>query len=142
MCGISVPPDGKYNPKLRNNRNNNQNQRGQIRVLGNGNKRSSVGNKSDPEPKHPISNNIKTLQLSPSRSRSKHININSPMIASQILEGESEKSSKRKPEKTQEEPAGVGSPSDESIVGSLPRTLSTSVLRIKHRRTFWEKVVG
>ena len=23
--------------------------------------------------------------------------------------------------------------------GSLPRTLSTSVLRIKHRRTFWEK---
>jgi hypothetical protein len=27
-------------------------------------------------------------------------------------------------------------------VGSLPRTLSTSVLRIKHRRTFWEKVVG
>ena len=111
-------------------------------MLGNGSKRSSVGNKSDPEPKHPISNNIKTLQLSPSRSRSKHININSPMIASQILEGESEKSSKRKPEKTQEEPAGVGSPSDESIVGSLPRTLSTSVLRIKHRRTFWEKVVG
>ena len=27
-------------------------------------------------------------------------------------------------------------------VGSLPRTLSTSVLRIKHRRSFWEKVVG
>ena len=24
-------------------------------------------------------------------------------------------------------------------VGSLPRTLSTSVLRIKHRRSFWEK---
>ena len=23
--------------------------------------------------------------------------------------------------------------------GSLPRTLSTSVLRIKHRRTFWER---
>ncbi|TRY75848.1 hypothetical protein TCAL_08487 [Tigriopus californicus] len=26
--------------------------------------------------------------------------------------------------------------------GTLPRTLSTSVLRIKHRRTFWEKVIG
>ncbi len=26
--------------------------------------------------------------------------------------------------------------------GSLPRTLSTSVLRIKHRRSFWEKVIG
>ncbi len=26
--------------------------------------------------------------------------------------------------------------------GSLPRTLSTSVLRIKHRRSFWERVVG
>ena len=24
----------------------------------------------------------------------------------------------------------------------LPRTLSTSVLRIKHKRSFWEKVVG
>ena len=142
MCGISVPPDGKYNPELRNNKNNNQNQRGQIRVLGNGNKRSSVGNKSDPEPKHPISNNVKTLQPSPRKNRSKHININSPIIATQTLERESEKSIKRKPEKTQEEPAGVGSPSDESIVGSLPRTLSTSVLRIKHRRTFWEKVVG
>ena len=142
MCGISVPPDGEYNPKLRNNKNNNQNQRGQIRVLGNGNKRSSVGNKSDPEPKHPISSNVKTLQPSPSKNCSKHININSPIIATQTLERESEKSIKRKPEKTQEEPAGVGSPSDESIVGSLPRTLSTSVLRIKHRRTFWEKVVG
>ena len=142
MSVISVPADGKYNPKLKNNKNNNQTQRSQIRVLGNGNKRSSVGNKSNPEPKHPISNSVKTLQLSPTRSRSKHININSPMIATPTLESESEKSSKRKPEKTQEEPAGVGSPSDESIVGSLPRTLSTSVLRIKHRRTFWEKVVG
>ena len=142
MSVISVPPDGKYNPKLKNNKNNNQTQRSQIRVLGNGNKKSSVGSKSNPEPKHPISNSVKTLQLSPTRSRSKHININSPMIATPTLEGESEKSSKRKPEKTQEEPAGVGSPSDESIVGSLPRTLSTSVLRIKHRRTFWEKVVG
>ena len=111
-------------------------------MLGNGNKRSSVGNKSDPEPKYPISNSVKTLQPSSSKNRSKHININSPIIATQTLEGESEKSIKRKPEKTQEEPAGVGSPSDESIVGSLPRTLSTSVLRIKHRRTFWEKVVG
>ena len=142
MSVISVPPDGKYNPKLKNNKNNNQTQRSQIRVLGNGNKRSSAGIKSNPEPKHPISNSVKTLQLSPTRSRSKHININSPMIATPTLESESEKSSKRKPEKTQEEPAGVGSPSDESIVGSLPRTLSTSVLRIKHRRTFWEKVVG
>ncbi len=26
--------------------------------------------------------------------------------------------------------------------GNLPRTLSTSVLRIKHRRSFWEKVIG
>ena len=26
-----------------------------------------------------------------------------------------------------------------SEAGSLPRTLSTSVLRIKHRRTFWER---
>ena len=142
MSVIPVPPDGKYNPKLKNNKNNNHTQRSQIRVLGNGNKRSSVGSKSNPEPKYPISNSVKTLQLSPTRSRSKHININSPMIASPTLEDESEKSSKRKPEKTQEEPAGVGSPSDESIVGSLPRTLSTSVLRIKHRRTFWEKVVG
>ena len=142
MSVISVPPDGKYNPKLKNNKNNNQTQRSQIRVLGNGNKRSSAGIKSNPEPKHPISKSVKTLQLSPTRSRSKHININSPMIASPTLENELEKSSKRKPEKTQEEPAGVGSPSDESIVGSLPRTLSTSVLRIKHRRTFWEKVVG
>ena len=29
--------------------------------------------------------------------------------------------------------------SGEGGSGSLPRTLSTSVLRIKHRRTFWEK---
>ena len=26
--------------------------------------------------------------------------------------------------------------------GGLHRTLSTSVLRIKHRRSFWEKVIG
>ncbi len=31
---------------------------------------------------------------------------------------------------------------DVDVPGALPRTLSTSVLRIKHRRTFWEKVVG
>lgn len=42
---------------------------------------------------------------------------------------------------SKEEPP-IGSPSNESVVGSLPRTLSTSVLRIKHRRSFWERVVG
>ncbi len=26
--------------------------------------------------------------------------------------------------------------------GGMPRTLSTSVLRIKHKRSFWEKVIG
>lgn len=31
---------------------------------------------------------------------------------------------------------------EQEQVGQLPRTLSTSVLRIKHRRSFWEKVVG
>ena len=39
-------------------------------------------------------------------------------------------------------PKRGGDPSDPSEgggAGSLPRTLSTSVLRIKHRRTFWER---
>ena len=46
-----------------------------------------------------------------------------------------------KPNRSKEEPA-VGSPTNESVVGSLPRTLSTSVLRIKNKRSFWENVVG
>jgi len=32
--------------------------------------------------------------------------------------------------------------SQQSGTGGLHRTLSTSVLRIKHRRSFWEKVIG
>ena len=40
-------------------------------------------------------------------------------------------------------PSGnLGHREGDEDVGSLPRTLSTSVLRIKHRRSFWEKVVG
>ena len=46
-----------------------------------------------------------------------------------------------KTNRSKEEPA-VGSPTNESVVGSLPRTLSTSVLRIKSKRSFWESVVG
>ena len=46
-----------------------------------------------------------------------------------------------KTNRSKEEPV-VGSPTDESLVGSLPRTLSTSVLRIKNKRSFWESVVG
>ena len=40
--------------------------------------------------------------------------------------------------------SGIGSlpPGTPGQAGQLPRTLSTSVLRIKHKRSFWEKVVG
>ena len=45
-------------------------------------------------------------------------------------------------ERTNHIDPAIESPTNESVVGSLPRTLSTSVLRIKSRRSFWEKVVG
>ena len=42
----------------------------------------------------------------------------------------------------QPEAAEKGGAASSGGGASLPRTLSTSVLRIKHRRSFWEKVIG
>ena len=39
-----------------------------------------------------------------------------------------------------QDPGSGSTPSGGKTGGTLPRTLSTSVLRIKHRRTFWERM--
>lgn len=132
-----VPPDDKFISRQQTNKTN-QIQRNQIRVLGNNNFIKGAENNPNMDSYVVPPNEIEERNLNLAETHSIHRNIY-PNIVTPSSETKIEISSKRIESK--EEPA-IGSPSNDSIVGSLPRTLSTSVLRIKHRRSFWEKVVG
>lgn len=131
-----MPADEKEGTKYPVNRNSTSH-RNQIRVLNKNNCRSKVESNPNLESyfgsqriiKESYSNPITTYS-----SQTTPLIITSPAGA-KTLEQTLNKNGSR------EEPP-IGSPSSDSVVGSLPRTLSTSVLRIKHRRTFWERVVG
>ena len=133
---ITVPPDEKIGKKFLGNRNSTS-QRNQIRVLNKSNIRRNI--ESNP--------NLESYFGSPRTIQETHSNpitCYSSQTAPRIITSPSgTKTFEQTLSKhgSREEPP-IGSPSNESVVGSLPRTLSTSVLRIKHRRTFWERVVG
>ena len=135
MCKVT-PQEQESVIKHQINKNNNAQQRSSIRVLGS----NHLITAPECDPKGDF------CEVSTNHLESKNSNINdstlnniNPDVRTPSSEIKLEKDSKRN--ETKEEPP-IGSPSNESLVGSLPRTLSTSVLRIKHRRSFWEKVVG
>ena len=131
----TVLPDDKGKQKTPPSRSNST-QRNQIRVLNRSNFKRRV--ESNPNLKETNSSPtiIEEWNIKPSGANSNNStqNIAIPPSGCQTRKGLTRIESKEEP--------SIGSPSNESTVGSLPRTLSTSVLRIKHRRTFWEKVIG
>ena len=128
----TVPPEGNVVTRCQGSRNATS-QRNQIRVLN----KSNAQNKVESNP------NLESYFGSPKQIKESHSNpitTYSSQTTPRIITPSSGTNNLSK-SGSKEEPT-IGSPSNESVVGSLPRTLSTSVLRIKHRRTFWERVVG